>query len=84
MSFNLDLIKQQIDILRAETDRQGTAIQKDMEQLTEGMGRVVQALNGRLSSLEESLVTITEALRKAGYLADADSVSVPPTDGREL
>lgn len=76
--MNLDILKQQIEILRADLDRQGSLMQKDMAGLLNGMTGVIQALDARINSIEATL-------KINGLLTDKLSdPAVPPREGTEL
>lgn len=79
--MNLELLKQQIEVLRADLNHQGNLMQKDMNRLVAGMTTVVQALDRRIAVIEECL--------KSHELLTDRSVT-PPTEtggtpsGKEL
>lgn len=81
----LDLLRQQISILRADMDQQMKAIDTAMTNLTQILARVANSLDARITSCEETL-------KQNGMLAEApqvpatgtDKSSIEPDSGKEL
>lgn len=73
----MDLVQQQIEILRVDLNRQGSLMQRDMQALVTGMTTVIQALDKRIAVLEA-------ALKSHNILADRTPGSPFTDGGKEL
>lgn len=75
--MNLDILKQQIEILKLDMNQQGSRMQKDMEALVSGMTQVIQALDRRIAAIENRLKLETTS-------PDKIRVETAPREGKEL